>query len=265
MFSRKWRAIAAALVASATAGASYAGWTAATDTTNNGNWTFDGAAAGCTSTPNDFNGIATSAYNQTVAYEFGFPWLCGQFSDFSARAEAGGTMWTKRWNWTGCPIPNHESTMDITVKMLWALDGNCNNFALTKAYAKTFAHSQVVINSAPDNAGDYTGEGQWSGEKREGDTWSGGLSLDWDSDGPGAGVSLSWSSDPTDEWQSGPTTETKRYLQNIKNKVDGDYYEYVQVQVGLLSEAEAAADTNAYHAVARTECWIHSFSLSQPG
>jgi hypothetical protein len=176
-----------------------------------------------------------------------------------------GTVWTKGWNWVGCdPVPADESTMDITIQMTWALDGNCNNFWLSAAYAKTYAHSQVVINSAPDNAGDYTGEGEWSGEKREGDTWSGGLSLDWDKDGPGGGVSLSWSSDPTDQWQSGPTTKSNRYLQNVKNTADGNTYEYINVTIGLLSEVETATDTNAYHACANTKCEVTNFTLSQP-
>lgn len=243
-------------------------WVAAADATQNGTCTYNGPSLTCTHTsPPHFGGIATSNYNRTVAYEYGFPWLCDDTSSFSRRAEALDTLWTKRWNWVtnnGTPAPANESAMDITVTMTWEIDGDSNNFSLWSGYAKTWAHSQVIINAAPDNAGDYTGEGLWSGERWEGDTWSGGLSLDWDKDGPSGGVSLSWSSSPTDLWKSGPTTRTKRYLQNVKNMPGSSSYDYIYVSVALLSEVEAAADGNAMHAIARAECEITGFLLGRP-
>ncbi len=221
--------------------------------------------SGCTHVWNEhFDGFAYALFNETYANQYGFPYLCSDRISFSTRAEGSGTLWKRKWVWECSDPPADESTMDITIKMTWDIHGDCNNQSWSKAYAKSYAHGQVVINSAPDNAGDYTGEGEWSGEKRETDTFSGGLSLDWDSGGPGGGVSLSWSPDPTDEWQSGPTTKTNRYLQNIKNHVGGVTYTYISAAIALLSEVETSGDTNANTASAIVKCRAHAFSLSEP-
>ena|GEM_PF-6631125 len=239
-----------------------AGWVADDDVKD------DGSSSSQHYFPPDqhFAGSASAAYNETYATQYGHPWLCPNYDAFNHRAEALDTLWTKRWNWEGQgEIPADESCMDVTIKMTWYIWANCNNDAPTAAMAKTYAHSESVINSAPDNAGDYTAEGEWSGQKREGDTFSGGLSLNWNTKGLGGGISLSWSPDPTDVWQSGQTTKSKRYLQNIKNKPGGDAYEYIYVQIGLTSEVESAADTNAYWAASMTKCQIDDFDLPMPG
>jgi hypothetical protein len=184
---------------------------------------------------------------------------------FSARAEANDTQWLKRWDWSGGAVPANESCLKVNAQMSWKVDGNCNNFnPLTAAMAKTFAHSNLVINSAPDNAGDDTGDGEWSGQKREGDTWSGGLKLDWKEGKIGGGVTLTWSPDPTDEWLSGLTTKSHQYRQNLKNRIGGFNYSYIWTEICLLSEVDSAADTNAFQACSETVCHITKFELTPP-